>query len=99
MVKAELIQQVAEKCSLNVTEAHEAVNAVFESIADGLVRGERIELRGFATFAVKNYGAYTGRNPKTGEPIHIRPKRGIVFRPGSELRRRVNGDSGSAKNA
>ncbi|RME25632.1 MAG: integration host factor subunit beta [Deltaproteobacteria bacterium] len=99
MVKAELIQQVAEKCGLKTTEAQKAVDAVFESIAGGLARGERIELRGFATFAVKNYKAYTGRNPKTGEPIAIKPKRGVVFRPGSELRRRVNGNSGSTKNA
>jgi len=57
---------------------------------DALCKGENIEIRGLGAFHVKHYEGYQGRNPKTGEVIPVRPKRGILFRTGKELRDRVN---------
>ena len=57
---------------------------------DALCRGENIEIRGLGAFHVKNYEGYQGRNPKTGQVIPVKPKRGLLFRTGKELRDRVN---------
>ena len=68
-----------------------AVKALLDHISATLARGERIEIRGFASFKVRRYKGYQGRNPRTGEPITVRPKQGVIFKPGAELRRRVDG--------
>lgn len=92
MVKADLVAQVAQRCGMKQNEAQKVVDTIFACLGDALARRERIEVRGFASFSAKRYGGYTGRNPRTGQPIPVQPKWGIVFRPGSELRRRVDGN-------
>ena len=69
-------------------------NLTFESMKDALCRGENIEIRGLGAFHVKNYEGYQGRNPKTGQVIPVKPKRGLLFRTGKELRDRVNRTAG-----
>ena len=66
------------------------VETIFEWMTAALCAGENIEIRGLGAFHVKHYEGYQGRNPKTGEVIPVRPKRGILFRTGKELRDRVN---------
>ena len=90
MTKSDLITAVAAKARTTNAAAEEIVNLVFDSMKQALFRGERIEIRGFASFNVKNYPGYVGRNPKNGEAIEVRPKRMPVFKVGKELVRRVN---------
>jgi len=71
-------------------QAELTIETIFESMKDALCKGENIEIRGLGAFHVKHYEGYQGRNPKTGEVIPVRPKRGILFRTGKELRDRVN---------
>jgi integration host factor subunit beta len=66
------------------------VTLFFNEMADALARGDRVEIRGFCSFFVKNYKSYTGRNPKTGERVKIAPKRLPFFKPGKELKERVD---------
>lgn len=91
MVKAELVAKVAQEHGLKVTITQRAVDTMFAAMTKALVAGEGIEVRGFASFRVKQYDGYQGRNPRTGEPIKVNPKTGVIFKPGAELRRRVNG--------
>ena len=93
MLKADLITSVAERQQLKLSDAKRAVDAVFHAMSEALAEGEGVEIRGFASFRVKDYRGYEGRNPKTGERISVAPKRRVVFKPGAELRQRV--DKGS----
>lgn len=70
--------------------ARETVNLVFDSIKDTLKNGDRVEIRGFGSFGAKSYEGYTGRNPKTGEKVNVKPKKLPTFRPGRELRKVVD---------
>ena len=73
MTKSELIDSVAGKLNLPNGKAELIVNTVFDSMEDSLSRGERIEIRGFGSFEVRNYKSYEGRNPRTGAPVKWRP--------------------------
>ena len=75
---------------LSRLEAKTLVNLFFESITDTLIKGGRVEIRGFGAFKVKDYKAYKGRNPKTGEIIKVKPKKLPFFKVGTELKKRVN---------
>ena len=90
MNKADLIEALAEKEGLTRTEAVEIVNMVFDGFTHSLMDGERIEIRGFASFSVREYGTYTGRNPKTGDKIEVGAKKLPFFKVGKELKARVN---------
>jgi len=90
MNKSELIKTLAEKNDMHVDEAAMVVNTFFDSIKDSLNRDERVEIRGFGSFKVKDYGGYTGRNPKTGDVVKVSPKKLPFFRPGKELKEYVN---------
>ncbi len=90
MLKSDLINVLVAKRGVTQKQAEAIVETAFESMKDALCRGENIEIRGFGAFHVKYYEGYQGRNPKTGEIIPVRPKRGILFRTGKELRDRVN---------
>jgi integration host factor subunit beta len=95
MNKSELVEALADQKDLTYKKSEEIVNIVFDSMAETLIRGSRIEIRGFGSFVVKDYKAYVGRNPKTGEVIKVKPKRLPFFKVGKELRERVNnGKSG-----
>ncbi len=90
MTKADLIDAVAEKLKLPRGRAELLVGQVFESMVEALRRGEGIEIRGFGSFSIRDYKEYEGRNPRTGESVHVRPKRLAFFKVGKELRERVN---------
>ena len=90
MLKSDLIAILVQKRQLTQKQAESTVETIFESMKAALCKGDNIEIRGLGAFHVKNYQGYNGRNPKTGEVIPVKPKRGILFRTGKELRDRVN---------
>lgn len=90
MNKIELIQALKDANSLSKTEAERVVTLFFTEMSDALAKGDRVEIRGFCSIFVKEYGSYTGRNPKTGEKVRIAPKKLPFFKPGKELKERVD---------
>ena len=99
MTKAELVEDVARAAELTKKDAERLVEIVFESIIDTLNQGEKIELRGFGSFRVRERGARRGRNPKTGDPVDIPAKRVPYFKPGKELKELINEEDGAQSNA
>ena len=93
MTKAELVEDVARAAELTKKDAERLVELVFESIIETLNHGEKIELRGFGSFRVRERGARRGRNPKTGAPVDIPAKRVPYFKPGKELKELINDES------
>ena len=91
MNKIELIQALKDKNHLSKSEAETVINLFFDKMADALAKGDRVEIRGFCSFFVKEYESYTGRNPKTGEKVKIAPKKLPFFKVGKELKDRVDG--------
>ena len=91
MNKSELVEALANEKNLTYKKSEEIVNIIFESMSDTLTHGGRIEIRGFGSFIVKDYKAYMGRNPKTGEVINVNPKKLPFFKVGKELRELVDG--------
>jgi integration host factor subunit beta len=96
MTKAELVEDVARAAELTKKDAERLVEIVFESIIETLNQGEKIELRGFGSFRVRERGARRGRNPKTGDPVDIPAKRVPYFKPGKELKELINEDGREA---
>ena len=90
MTKSELIEEVAERIDVPKNRASAIVNAVFDSMKQALVGDERIELRGFGSFSIRNYDARVGRNPRTGEKVQVPPKKSVHFKVGKELKHRVD---------
>ena len=90
MNKLELVQALKDSNDLTKPEAEEIVNLFFDEMATALINGDRVEIRGFCSFFVKEYKAYTGRNPKTGERVKIAPKKLPFFKAGKELKERVD---------
>jgi integration host factor subunit beta len=89
--KMELIQALRDSdYLLSKSEAENIVRLFFDGMADALAKGDRVEIRGFCSFFVKEYEGYTGRNPKTGEKVKIAPKKLPFFKPGKELKERVD---------
>ena len=93
MNKSDLVKLVAERGGLSMKAAKEAVNVFFDAFVDAILQDERIEIRGFGSFANKKYDGYMGRNPKTGEPILVPDKKLPFFKVGKELKVRVDTDS------
>ncbi len=93
MNKSELIEIIAEKARVTKKKAEDLVNLIFDSMTEALVKGERIEIRGLGSFVSREYGAYTGRNPRTNESIQVKPKRLPFFKVGKELKERVDGEN------
>jgi integration host factor subunit beta len=90
MNKLELIETLKAKAELTKNEATAAVNLFFNEMANALASGDRVEIRGLCSFYVKNYKPYTGRNPKTGQEVEIKPKKLPFFKCGKELKERVD---------
>ncbi len=90
MNKSELIDALSKKEGLTEKQAADVVGLVFKGFSNQLKEGGRIEIRGFGSFVVRDYGSYTGRNPKTGGTIHVAPKKLPFFKVGKELKERVN---------
>ena len=91
MNKIDLIQTLKDSNNLSKSEAETVVNLFFNQMAEALAKGDRVEIRGLCSFFVKEYGGYTGRNPKTGEKVKIKPKKLPFFKAGKELKERVDG--------
>jgi integration host factor subunit beta len=89
MNKSELIEALAVKKGLTYKKAEEIINTIFEAMTNALLTGNRIEIRGFGSFVVKEYQSYTGRNPKTGESISVKSKKLPFFKVGKELKEKV----------
>ena len=90
MNKSELVKALASGGDISMKAAKEAVNTFFDSFIEAILEDERIEIRGFGSFVNKKYDAYVGRNPKTGEKIHVPEKKLPFFKVGKELKFRVD---------
>ena len=96
MTKNELVTHVAERLPyMTRQDAQMIVDTIFESMADALAQGDGIEIRGFGSLKVRNREAHEGRNPKTGEAVHVPAKKLPLFRIGKELHERINGTNPS----
>ncbi len=89
MTKTELVESVAQDLTLSNVEAHRALETVLERIATGLIRDQKVQIQGFGTFQAKMRKERMGRNPRTGEPIHIPARETVTFKPGAALKGRV----------
>ena len=90
MNKLDLIEVLKKETGLTKIEAKKVVALFFDEMAKALTSGDRVEIRGFCSFYVKHYKAYTGRNPKTGEQIKTKSKKLPFFKCGQELKERVD---------
>src|SRR6185503_379954 len=90
MKKSDLVDAISGKAGVPKAQVQQMVDDVFDLIADGLAKGEKIDLRGFGTFSVRDSAARTGRNPQTGGTIAIPARRVPGFKPGKELKEKVN---------
>lgn len=91
MIKSQLIEQLAaENPHLFHRDVENIVNAILDEVSDALARGDRVELRGFGAFSVKNRPARVGRNPRTGEQVDVGEKYVPQFKAGKEIRERLN---------
>ena len=91
MNKSDLILELAKKNHLTDKVATQIIDLIFDGFTDTLKNDGRIEIRGLGSFTVRNYDAYTGRNPKTGKTTNVRPKKLPFFKVGKELKKRVDG--------
>lgn len=92
MIKSELIDRLAEaNPHLYHRDVERVVNTILDGVTDALARGDRVELRGFGAFSVRQRPARTGRNPRTGESVSVKEKHVPFFKTGKELRERVDG--------
>jgi integration host factor subunit beta len=91
MTKSDLIERLCQDQKLPKGKAELLVNTIFDCLEKALARGERIEIRGFGSFEIREYKSYQGRNPKTGVPVSVKEKRLPFFKVGKELKERVNG--------
>ncbi len=90
MNKLNLIVTLKNETDLTKSEAEAVVNLFFNEMANVLAKGDRVEIRGLCSFYVKQYKAYSGRNPKTGEPVPVKSKKLPFFKCGKELKERVD---------
>ena len=90
MTKADLMEARGKETGLSRTKAEAVVDMFFDEMSNALANGDRVEIRGFCSIFMKNYKAYTGRNPKTGKPIQVLPKKLPFFKCGKELKESVD---------
>lgn len=95
MNKSQLIDKLSVITGQTNKVAEGAVNIFFDNIKRALAAGDKVEIRGFGSFLLKSYNAYTGRNPKTGDKVFVPRKELPFFRAGKDLRQRVTGNDGS----
>ena len=89
MTRAELIEQLALEKNISNTLADRIITEILKSMTDTLISGNRIEIRGFGSFEVRDYEGRTGRNPKTGALIKVQPKKTPFFKTGKDLKQRI----------
>ncbi len=90
MNKSDLISLLAAKENLTTVQASRIVDLIFNGFKNELAKGGRIEIRGFGNFVMRDYRTYTGRNPKTGDKVEVKPKKFPFFKVGKELKEKVN---------
>lgn len=90
MTKADLINLISEKAGITRVKAETVVNTIFDSMVESLMKDDRIEIRGFGSFVNRQYGAYKGRNPRTGQVIDVDEKKLPFFKVGKELKDDIN---------
>jgi integration host factor subunit beta len=90
MIKADLINRIAKEMDIPKQEAEEGVNLFFQTIKDAILKGEEIEIRGFGSFRFRKRTSRSGRNPRTGEPVKVPPKKVLYFKPSKLLKELVN---------
>jgi len=89
MNKLEMISALSRESNLSRAEAAQVVKLLFDSMAEALIKGDRVEIRGLWSFSIRNYQGYPGRNPRTGERVQVKPKKLPFFKCGGELKERV----------
>jgi integration host factor subunit beta len=94
MNKGDLIEALKRKNGFTREKAERVIDLFFGEMTNALVKGDRVEIRGFGSIFVKQYGSYQGRNPKTGESVTVKSKRLPFFRCGKELKERVDNLNG-----
>lgn len=90
MTKSDLVALITDKTNLTKKKVEAVVNCCFDTMFEALVRGDRIEVRGFGSWYVKSYKAYTGRNPKTGTAVEVPEKKLPFFKVGKELKKKID---------
>jgi integration host factor subunit beta len=90
MTKQQLTDRLAAQQGISKIIAKRAVDLIFDGMTEELVRGGKVEIRGFGSFQVRRYESYKSRNPKTGEPIEVKPKKMPHFKVGKDLFKRLN---------
>ena len=90
MNKSELIEALAQELDMTTRQSTSVLNILLETMMEAMERGDDIEIRGFGSFTVKTYEPYTGRNPKSGKQVEVKPKKLPFFKVGKELKERVN---------
>lgn len=95
MTKAELVEEVARVAELTKKHSEVIVNTVFDSIIEALQKDEKIELRGFGSFRIRQRRSRQGRNPKTGDKVDVPAKKIPYFKPGKELKDLINKETGA----
>ena len=89
MTKKDIILKVSDQANLKQIDVKSVVQKTLDCITDALVRGEKIELRNFGVFKIKQRKSRTGRNPRTGQVVPVPPRKVVVFKPGLEMKKRV----------
>jgi len=89
MTKKDIILKVSDATNLKQIDVKKAVQKTFDSIIEALVRGEKIELRNFGVFKIKQRRSRTGRNPRTGQIVPVPPRKVVVFKPGLEMKQKI----------
>jgi integration host factor subunit beta len=90
MTKSDLVEKLTGKTNLTKKKVEAVVNCVFDTMFEALVNSDRIEIRGFGSWYVKNYKSYVGRNPKTGSSVDVPEKKLPFFKVGKELKKRID---------
>jgi integration host factor subunit beta len=90
MIRIELVREIARKCRLSRAQAAQVLEIILGCITTSMRDGRRLDVRGLGTFSLRCYGGYRGRNPKTGEPVEVAPKRSPYFKASSTLLRKMN---------
>lgn len=97
MNKSDLVQALADEMKVPVKTALSIVDTTFGAMAEALVTGDNVEIRGFGSFTVRQHGSYMGRKPRTGETIEVKPKKTPFFKVGKELKKAVRNGGGGKK--
>ncbi len=90
MNKSDLIAALADKHNLTDKQATDIINLIFDGFTDAMKNGERIEIRGFGSYCIREYKSYKGRDPRTGKDVDVRPKKLSYFKVGKELKEKVD---------